>query len=125
MTPAKTRFGCIEPLRVVAILGVIWFHIDGLPHRRVAFSGLIVFVLLTTVLGCFAAQNSGFFVFLGKRAQRLLVPWGVWFGVYFALNLIIGRPGLPSSPDPVSAILAGPWIGLWLSFPVWFFWRRR
>jgi len=33
--------------------------------------------------------------------------------VYGMLNLFVGKSLLPRSTDPVSAILAGPWIGLW------------
>lgn len=111
MNPRKNLEG-IELLRIIAVLGVVWFHIDGLAFRRIGFSGLIVFVLIATAL---AGSSHGYTLatFLNKRARRLLLPWVFWFLAYLCLNLVTGRTALPYRHDPISAILAGPWIGLW------------
>jgi fucose 4-O-acetylase-like acetyltransferase len=109
----KPNYGSVELLRVVAILGVIWFHIPGLPGRRVAFTGLIVFVILTAAFSAISAVNSTFSQFAIKRSRRLLIPWIIWSVVYAAINKALGRPLWPHANDYFSGILAGPWIGLW------------
>lgn len=109
----KRTFEGVELLRVLSILGIIWFHIEGLPYRRAGFSGLIAFVLVLVVLAGRFPENTTLKVFLIKRSRRILLPWIFWFAIYSCLNVVNGRPPLQSAGGLISSILAGPWIGLW------------
>lgn len=113
-TPSKKiTYGYIEVLRIVAILGVIWFHIDGLAYRRLAYSGLIVFVIITVVLSGQSKKTTNLIDFAKTRGKRLLIPWLFWLSIYSIANLIKGQAAIPFSHDYFSTVLAGPWIGLW------------
>jgi surface polysaccharide O-acyltransferase-like enzyme len=111
--PTEARFGVVEILRVVAAVGVIWFHVDGIPHPQIGYSGLIIFVILMAAFAAVSARRHAASAFVRARMLRLGVPWAFWFVAYLLANLAVGRQLLTSSSDLVSSVLAGSWIGLW------------
>ncbi len=100
----------IEGLRLLSAFGIVWFH-AGTAGIALAYSGLVVFLVLSVALGGRAGRPDG--TTLRRRAVRLLRPWLVWFGLYAAFNLARGLPALPLEHGLLAGILAGPSIHLW------------
>ncbi len=106
----------IELLRLLSAFGIVCFHSGpaeawgawGIPF---AYSGLVVFLVLSMALGGRSGAPDAATV--RHRALRLLRPWLVWFGIYAAFNLVRGLPALPTDHGLTAAILAGPSIHLW------------
>jgi len=40
------RIVSIDGLRILAAVGIVWFHTDGAPFRQIAYVGLPVFLLI-------------------------------------------------------------------------------
>lgn len=113
-TESRTELnGTIELLRVGAALGVIWFHMEAVPWRRVGFAGLVFFLVIATIFQTRGAQREDLRRYFRKRASRLMIPWAAWFAIYAVLNAVTGKAVFPNSYGVVPALLAGPWIGLW------------
>jgi len=109
------RNGTIEAIRIASALAVIWFHIYSLPFKRISYSGLIVFVILTTYFSYRTQQatkhpTSGRY---RKRITRLLIPWAAWFSIYFSAKVITEQDYIASIEHPINFLLSGPWIALW------------
>lgn len=99
----------IELLRVISAFGIVWFHLGGV-GRDIAYSGLIVFLVLSLYL---SAQSTRVSKNVMDRVKRLLVPWFVWFVIYGAINLTMHKPLIPLDNGIIFGILAGPSIHLW------------
>ena len=69
-------------------------------------SGLIIFAVLSVYL-------SGKGKPVLQRAQRLLLPWAIWFAVYGAIEMWRKVPALNESHGVVAAILNGTAYHLW------------
>ncbi len=100
----------IELLRLLSAFGIVWFH-AGSSGIALAYSGLVVFLVLSVALGGRTGRPDGATV--QRRAVRLLQPWLLWFGLYAAFNALRGLPVLPQDPGWAAAVLAGPSIHLW------------
>lgn len=100
----------IEWLRVLACLGIVWYHARG-PGEEVALAGLIVFVMLSVVLA--HPREGPLKERLHARAERLLLPWIFWWGVYAVLEVVTGRAGRWTASEWPVLLLAGPSIHLW------------
>jgi surface polysaccharide O-acyltransferase-like enzyme len=100
----------IESLRLLSAFGIVWFH-AGSAGLALAYSGLVVFLVLSVALGGRSGQPDGATV--RRRAQRLLQPWLLWFGLYAAFNAARGLPVLPLDHGWAAGVLAGPSVHLW------------
>jgi peptidoglycan/LPS O-acetylase OafA/YrhL len=100
----------IEGLRLLSALGIVWFH-AGTSGIALAYSGLVVFLVLSVALGGRSGAPDG--ATLRRRALRLLRPWLVWFVLYAAFNAVRGLPALPLENGLAAGVLAGPSIHLW------------
>jgi peptidoglycan/LPS O-acetylase OafA/YrhL len=100
----------IECLRLLSALGIVWFH-AGSSGIALAYSGLVVFLVLSVALGGRSGAPDG--ATLRRRALRLLRPWSVWFVLYAAFNVARGLPALPLEHGLAAGVLAGPSIHLW------------
>lgn len=109
----------VEALRVVAVAGVMWFHLENAPFAAVGQAGLVAFVLLCTTFQSIAAERETLRAYLHRRSQRLGPPWLAWFALYSAANLLRGREWFPWSEGMAANLLTGPWIGLWFLPFVW------
>ena len=107
------RNGTIELLRVVSACGIIWFHSEATPFRRIGFAGLVFFLIVSVLFQKRSAERSRGSIFFSKRASRLLVPWAAWFVIYGLLNLGTGKPFFRYTSGFFADLLCGPWIGLW------------
>ena len=95
----------IEILRVLSAFGIVWFH-SGAPGREVAYSGLVVFLVLSVYLSQKGYQNI-------SRARRLLAPWSIWFLVYGLIRLLTQKPIVPLDNGVIAGVLSGPSSHLW------------
>ncbi len=104
----------IEGLRLLSAFGIVWFHSahsGGRIALALAYSGLVVFLVLSVALGGRSGQPDA--ATLQRRALRLLRPWLFWFGLYVAFNALRGLPAFPLDAGWAAGVLAGPSIHLW------------
>ena len=99
----------IELLRVLGAFGVVWFH-AGSVGKDIAYSGLIVFLVLSLYLAAYSSAGPKGAL---ARAQRLLVPWLIWFMFYGAINFATHKPFFFPGKGIVLGILVGPRTHLW------------
>ena len=100
----------IELLRIISAFGIVWFH-SGVMGSELAYGGLVVFLVLSSYLvGC---SNQPNVKYISLRAKRLLLPWLVWFTIYGAINVLIGKSIVPLNNGIIAGILTGPSIHLW------------
>lgn len=111
------RIANADRLRILAAIGIVWFHIEIIPHRNIAYAGLPIFLLifcsLLTSQGCIVTTTD----FLVRRWRRLLKPWLFWSAVYGLCRLAMGLAATDggSLRNMISAetLLAGTSIHLW------------
>jgi hypothetical protein len=113
----RGRNNWIEALRVIAAFGIVWFHAD-IPGRRIAYSGLALFLALSTYLECQRDPDRP--LELGKLASRLLTPWAAFYAFYVVLDLVRHRDWVQG--NPLSWVLEGPSPHLWF-LPYAFAWQ--
>ncbi|PTW44003.1 acyltransferase family protein [Rhodovulum kholense] len=111
-TPSPADHGRLviyDGLKLLAALGVVLFH-AGVPGRDVWYAGMFVFVFF---LGYAPGRPQPWAVLLRTRAQRLLLPWLTWCGVYYILGLYRGTAWIPGTPLEPFSLAIGPAIHLW------------
>jgi surface polysaccharide O-acyltransferase-like enzyme len=104
----------LEWLRLVACLGIVWFHCKG-PGAVIGYGGLAALIGLSVGLASVPGTLLPFTVILRKRGIRLLVPWIFWCVVYTIWRLI-GAIALSKSIGNEFhgwMLLVGPAIHLW------------
>lgn len=99
------RNGLVDYCRLIAALGIVWFHTEA-PGERIAYAAVPFFIVLLSL-----PSRSG----LAERARRLLVPFVVWSGIYAALRV---SNALHAGSDPFDwwrpwMVLTGTSIHLW------------
>jgi surface polysaccharide O-acyltransferase-like enzyme len=122
--PAE-RIANIDRLRVLAAIGIVWFHADEAPYRHIAYAGLPIFLLIFCSLLTSQARETTTVEMLRRRCGRLLKPWLFWSAIYGLCRLTKAL----SAPDTGSAwamlstetLLAGTSIHLWY-LPYAFLW---
>lgn len=101
----------IEALRLLACWGIVSFHLRP-TGAAWAYGGLVAFVVLSVWLGGSSTRPPDMAT-VRRRAQRLLLPWALWFIVYASINAARGGDALPAPDGLLAATLAGPSIHLW------------
>lgn len=101
------RNGSIDLLRLAGAAGIVLFHL-GLPGGWIGLSALPMFVLLAVYYG---ADRSP-----AALAQRLLVPWIIWSGIFGLAKL-----GQALAAGQAIGHEFAPWMMLTgLSLHLWF-----
>jgi surface polysaccharide O-acyltransferase-like enzyme len=77
-----TRVANIDRLRILAAVGIVWFHTEGAPYRQIGYAGLPVFLLVFFSLITMRGRADGMAHFLKRRWHRLLKPWLFWSAIY-------------------------------------------
>jgi len=116
--PAEApRLASIDLLRIVAALGIIWFHTEGAPHREIGYAALPVFLLVFFALIAKQGQTCSTRRFLKRRWDRLLKPWLFWSAAYGVARLTeavcTGDLSRLASLLSLETFLAGTYIHLW------------
>jgi peptidoglycan/LPS O-acetylase OafA/YrhL len=111
------RLASIDLLRVLAAVGIIWFHTDGAPGQQIGYAGLPIFLLIYFSLITKQSGARTIAQFLQRRWDRLLKPWLFWCGVYGACRLVKAAYVLDWSSltrmFSAETLLAGTCIHLW------------
>ncbi len=111
------RIATIDALRILAALGIIWFHVEKAPFRQIGYAGLPVFLLLFYSLIVRQGRTYTTTQFLTRRWHRLVKPWLFWSVVYGLCRLAKALHGADwdSLSDMVSpgALVTGTYIHLW------------
>ena len=107
--------------RLLAVIGIIWFH-AGAPGAAIGYSGLAFFLLLLVHLALPQAckvrdqahRAPAFLRYAAARGQRLLWPWFIASLAYGGLKLIEVARGAPWGAEfQTSMWLTGPALHLW------------
>ncbi|MEK8025566.1 acyltransferase family protein [Pseudaquabacterium rugosum] len=99
----------VEILRILATIGIVWFH-AGAPGSGIAYGGLLVFFVISIWFSDFGAGS--FSAYALKLANRLIRPWLIWCVIYAAVNILRRRPIVEGGESWIG-YLAGPSVHLW------------
>jgi len=114
--PAERITG-IDGLRVLAAVGIVWFHTDGAPYRYIGYTGLPIFLLIffSLITNRSGAESARYF--FRRRWNRLVKPWLFWSLLYGALQVAkgacCGEPDSFRAMLSLETVLAGTHIHLW------------
>jgi len=111
------RIANIDRLRILAVIGIVWFHTEGAPGSRIAYAGLPVFLLICFSLVVKRSHIGTTKRFLRRRWDRLLKPWLFWSAMYglckLAYTVCTGSLGSLSELVSVETLFIGTNIHLW------------
>jgi membrane-bound acyltransferase YfiQ involved in biofilm formation len=111
------RAANIDRLRILAALGIVWFHTEGAPSRQIGYAGLPIFLLIFFSLIVRNAHAGGMAGFVKRRWSRLMVPWLFWSLAYGSCKLAkaVCTTDKDALHDILSAqtLLAGTHLHLW------------
>lgn len=77
----------LRPLRTVAMLSIVGFHVSWEPPFGVAF-GLTCLQTILCALATRRPRSTPLAPFARRRAKRLLVPWVFWSSVYALFEIV-------------------------------------
>ena len=113
----RERVAGIDLLRIMAAVGIIWFHTPEAPHRVIGYAGLPVFLLIFFSLVTKQSPSRTTAEFLSRRWQRLLKPWLFWSLVYGSCKLAKAAGTVDWRPFyemlSVKTLFTGTWAHLW------------
>lgn len=99
----------VELLRIISSLGIVYFHSGLQTHRDFAYSGLIVFTILSLFLLKYSPEKR-----VLNKILRLGIPYAVWFLFYGLFNLYTqGQFFYNNNYNFLQMILNSPSIHLW------------
>jgi peptidoglycan/LPS O-acetylase OafA/YrhL len=111
------RIASIDRLRIVAAVGIVWFHTEGAPGGRIGYAGLPIFLLIFFSLVALHGQTDTARRFLSRRWDRLLKPWLFWSLVYGVCRLVnsvrLGEAGYFRGLLSLNVLVTGTNIHLW------------
>lgn len=107
-TLQKHRRTDVELLRIVAAFLIVYFHGEGFIPAHWAYAGLTVFLIFMGYYACVGRPKPIF-----ATAQRLLIPYAVWFVFYFVLRSFLGKPIFREHDNLLTFALSSPSIHLW------------
>lgn len=114
--PAQ-RVAGLDLLRIIAAVGIIWFHTKGAPYAQIGYAGLPVFLLIYFSLVTRQSQLHATGEFLKRRWDRLLKPWLFWSAVYGVCRVAKAAYALDTGSleqmFSVETLLVGTCVHLW------------
>lgn len=81
------RIVSVDRVRLLAAIGIVWFHTEGAPYRHVGYAGLPIFLLIFFSLITNRTPTDPTLGFLRRRWDRLLMPWLFWSVLYGLLRI--------------------------------------
>ncbi|MEL6516758.1 MAG: hypothetical protein AAFQ39_03510 [Pseudomonadota bacterium] len=121
MSHRHTHNASFDYARLIAVIGIIWFHAHA-PGAVIGYAGLAFFLLLLVHLAIPQATQARrqshrappFLRYAAARGQRLLLPWLIASVAYGMLKLIDVSRGAPFAAEfQLSMWLTGPALHLW------------
>jgi len=109
----RGRNQTVEALRVVAAFAIVWYHSKA-PGMEVAYSGLSFFIILSVSLVMRNGTPKQ-----GRLFEQLILPWVIWYAVYAAINVAMGKPVIPTNNGLLAGVLASSSIHLWYLPFIW------
>jgi len=108
------RIGGLELLRLVSVIGVVWFHTHA-PGWSIAYAGLPALLIMSLALQCLHGRERRLAEVALRRAKRLLVPWLFWSMIYgaVALRAVFHQHGRLADSFSVNMLIMGPAVHLW------------
>ncbi len=100
----------IEIARILSTFFIVWYHSEIDFGHEVSYSGLVVFILISLILGTGGGNAS---LRLDRRLNRLVWPWLFWMLFYGIGNLSLSRPFISIDDGYTFGILAGSYMHLW------------
>lgn len=110
----------LDFLRIFSAVCIIYFHMEGLPGKSIAYAGLVFFLITTLTLALEGTKKKKILEFIVGRTKRLGIPWVVWSIVYIFCNIVIYKNAYPQTESVLDSILLGPHVILWF-FPFAYF----
>jgi surface polysaccharide O-acyltransferase-like enzyme len=111
------RLASIDLLRIMAVVGIIWFHTGGAPYVQIGYAGLPMFLLIYFSLVTKQSRLHATSQFLRRRWDRLLKPWLFWSVVYGVCRLVKAAYTMDVSSIErmlsLETVLVGTSIHLW------------
>ncbi|WP_018277528.1 acyltransferase family protein [Teredinibacter turnerae] len=107
-TLQKHRRTDVELLRIIAAFLIVYFHGQGIIPAHWAYAGLTVFLIFMGYYACVGRPKS-----ILATAQRLLIPYVVWFVFYFVLRSLLDKPIFREHDNLLTFALSSPSIHLW------------
>jgi peptidoglycan/LPS O-acetylase OafA/YrhL len=115
--PSRERIASLDLLRLLAAIGIVWFHTDEAARRSLGYAGLPIFLLIFYCLVVKWGHVHTSRHFLKRRWNRLLQPWLFWSVAYGLCRLIksvyLTDHQSLHSLFSVETILAGTSYHLW------------
>lgn len=111
---SSPRLAAVEWLRLLAIAAVVFLHLDAGP-LWMAMAGVMCFVSLMTAFTASSTLRRNPTELISLRAQRLLVPWFLWSGVYAVAKMadaVVKHEPLTTLYEPWM-LFAGSSLHLW------------
>lgn len=104
----------LDVLRVAACFGIVWFHTQA-PGAVIGYAGLPALIALSVALSSPPNSRTPFGEIVRKRAQRLLLPWIFWCGIYSAKQVAAAAVQRSDMSEEFQwwMLLTGPSIHLW------------
>ena len=121
MARSRDHNASYDHARLLAVVGIIWFHAHA-PGAVIGYAGLAFFLLLLVHLALPQAMRArpkahrapAFWRYAAGRGQRLLLPWLIASVAYGLLKLVDVSRGAPFGAEfRPSMWLTGPALHLW------------
>lgn len=121
MSIAPTRNASFDYVRLIAVIGIIWFHAHA-PLGDIGYSGLSYFLILLVFLAVPKIRQirqtrhraPAFLRYAAIRGRRLIVPWLAASALYGGLKLAEVSRGSPWAGEFNTTMwLTGPAPHLW------------
>lgn len=100
----------VELLRILSAFGIVWFHTPSIMGKNVAYSGLIVFIIISMYFSTKSKLKSKTLL---EKFNRIFIPWFFWMVFYGLINIVVNKPFIPTNNGIISGILVGSSIHLW------------
>ena len=88
LSSATERVAGLDLLRILATVGIVWFHTEEAPCRSIGYAGLPMFLLIFFALIARQGPARSTRDFVRRRWDRLLMPWLFWSAVYGMSQLV-------------------------------------
>lgn len=121
MTSDPIRNASFDYVRLIAVIGIIWFH-TGAPQGHIGYSGLSYFLMLLVFLAvpqishlrCTKHRAPAFLRYAAARGRRLILPWLAASLLFGGLKMAdVSRGATWASEFNTTMWLTGTAIHLW------------
>ena len=108
------RLDALDALRLLAVVGIVWFHMHAL-GSQIAYSALPALLVLSIALTTRRSSRGTLASRVYRRGQRLLTPWLFWSAIYGAVAIASAwrHHRLLSNEFDLTMLVTGTSLHLW------------